>query len=102
MAGKVLWLQSIAVGAVVLMATGAGHAFDGNDVLKLKTTKRCRSCDLYAADLAGASLAGAELTGANLAGAYLVHADLTGAYLTAADLTAAELIDSFLTGATLT
>ena len=69
MAGKGLWLQSIVLGVVLLMATGAGYAFDGNDVLKVKTTKRCRSCDLYAADLAGANLAGADLNGANLAAA---------------------------------
>ena len=77
MAGKGLWLRSIALGAVVLMATGAGHAFDGNDVLKLKTTKRCRSCDLYAADLSGADLSGADLIGANLSGANLSGANLS-------------------------
>ena len=97
MAGRGLWLRSIVLGAVVLVATGAaGHAFDGNDVVKLKTTKRCRSCDLYAADLSGANLSGADLSGANLAGA-----DLSGANLAGADLTAAKLVDANLAGANL-
>jgi len=84
MARKGLWLRSIVLGAVVLMATGAGHTFDGNDVLKIKTTKRCRSCDLYAAELAGADLSGADLTAAKLVDAKLAGANLNSARLAAA------------------
>ena len=92
MAGRGLWLRSIVLGAVVLVATGAaGHAFDGNDVVKLKTTKRCRSCDLYAADLSGANLSGADLSGANLAGADLTAAKLVDANLAGANLDSARL-----------
>ena len=88
--------------ALLLMFAGVGYPFNGEHVEKLRTTNRCRNCDLAGADLRGANLAGADLSGANLAGAYIVHVDLTGTNLSGANLTGARLIDSNLNTARLT
>ena len=98
--------------ALLLMFAGVGYPFNGEHVEKLRTTNRCRNCDLAGADLQGANLAGADLvganlaganlSGANLAGAYIVHVDLTGTNLSGANLTGARLIDSNLNTARLT
>ena len=96
-AGRGLCLWEIIIGVVLFMALGLAHAFDGADVQKLKTTKRCRNCDLTAAELPGLNLAGADLSGANLTGA-----NLTGANLLDSNLAGADVKGAKLTGATWT
>jgi len=84
--------------ALFLILARAGYPFNGEDVERLRTTNRCRNCDLVGAHLPGANLSGADLSGANLSGAYLVHVDLAGADLSGANLSGAHLLDAKLSG----
>ncbi len=79
------------------------HAFDAQDLDKLRKTGNCEGCDLRAADLSGQNLLGANLRGAymhraNLRGAKLRNADLSNADLSSANLREADLRDAILTG----
>lgn len=86
-------------------------------ILTLKSTRACRSCNLSGVDLSSADLNGCILTSAVLVGtkfigadirncqmqnANLQGADLTGADLSAADLTGANMSNATLTNAILT
>jgi hypothetical protein len=86
--------------AAVLAAVAAnGHAFEAEDLEKLKETGRCIKFDLFGAKLSGANLPGVNLSGADLNGASLIGADLSGADLSGANLTGAVLHAANLDGA---
>jgi CHAT domain-containing protein/predicted negative regulator of RcsB-dependent stress response len=76
-------------------------AYDLDDVITLKETKRCVGCDLRRANLEGAILYRAKLEGANLEGANLERANLEGANLEGAHLEGAKLYRANLEGANL-
>jgi len=50
------------------------HAFEAEDLEKLKETGRCIKCDLFGAKLIGANLPGVNLSGADLNRASLIRA----------------------------
>jgi tetratricopeptide (TPR) repeat protein len=68
-------------------------------IRQLLSTKSCPGCDLSAAGLVFAQLAGANLSGANLVRANLSQSDLTGADLSQANLVGASLSGANLAGA---
>lgn len=70
-------------------------------IRQLLSTKSCPGCDLSAAGLVFAQLAGANLEGANLVRANLSQSDLTGANLSNANLVGASLSSANLSGANL-
>ncbi len=82
--------------AVLATVAANGHAFEAEDLEKLKETGRCIKCDLF-----GAKLIGADLSEANLEGANLIRANLSGADLNGANLVGAKPIGADLQGANL-
>jgi len=86
--------------AAVLAAVAAnGHAFEAEDLEKLKEKDRCIKCDLFGAKLIGGNLPGVNLSGADLNRASLIRADLSGADLSGANLTGAVLHSANFGGA---
>ena len=78
------------------MFASSASAFDPDDLLKLKDTGKCVTCDL-----GGADLSGADMGGTNLSGAKLISANLRGADLGGVDLGGANLSGAYMQGAAL-
>ncbi len=87
--------------AAVAAVAADAHAFEAEDLEKLKETGRCIKCDLFNAKLIGANLPGVNLSGADLNRASLIKADLSGADLSGANLSGANLAHADLSGADL-
>ena len=77
--------------AGLLAVTVNAHAFEKNDLDRLKATGSCERCDLNFAYMKQANLKGANLEKAKLREAELKETDLSGANLKRADLRRAEL-----------
>ena len=82
----------------LVVAAGAVHAADPDDLARLRATLACEECDLRRADLKQADLAGARLAGASLRIRSSRKRLLKGADLTGADLRRAELEKADLSG----
>ncbi len=67
--------------AGLLAVTVTAHAFEQNDLDKLKATGSCERCDLNFAYMKHASLKGSNLARANLTDAGLRLANISGANL---------------------
>ena len=76
-------------------------AFDSRHLEQLNATKKCQSCNLIRANLAGVNLANSDLNKASLIGADLSKTDLKGAIFNWAVLRMISLRGSDLTGAKL-
>ena len=63
------------------MGNQPSHAYEPNDLQRLKTTGSCQQCDL-----SGANLTNIRLTNANLKGANLTNTNLTNARIIDSDL----------------
>jgi uncharacterized protein YjbI with pentapeptide repeats len=63
------------------LTLGAAHAFNADDLARLKASGSCERCDLRGADLKGMDLAGANLTRASLRNSDLKDPNLSGADL---------------------
>ena len=87
--------------ALLAAEAATAHAFEAEDLEKLKETGRCIKCDLFGAELSGAKLPGVNLSGADLNRARLINVDLSGANLSGADLTWADLSGADLSQANL-
>lgn len=87
------WAWGVIFCLLLLVLAEAGYPFNGQDVQRLKTTNRCRNCDLAGADLRNGNFAGADLIGANLTGARLLDSSLNTARLNNARLSNAVWTD---------
>ena len=94
-------MRRVALVAAVLATTlfGTVHAFNQQDVDRLRATRNCAGCDLSGARLPGLAGARADFTNANLSGAFLYKANLSGASLTGAVLQGANLSSANLSNA---
>ena len=91
----------VLVAAVIGLTPMVSSAFVPEDLVQLKSEKKCPGCDLRGADLRGADLSESNLEGANLMGAKLEGANLTDATLEDASLEKADLHNANLHGASL-
>ena len=85
--------------ALLAAEAATSHAFEAEDLEKLKEKDRCIKCDLFGAKLIGGNLPGVNLSGADLNRASLIRADLSGADLSGANLTGAVLHSANFGGA---
>ena len=98
---KKMKLTLTALNVAATMFAAGVSAFDPDDLQKLMNNNACKSCDLSAANLAGADLALADLTGASLWLANLTDVSLYKADLTGADLGSAIVMDIILCNTTM-
>lgn len=84
---------------VLCSFVAAGSSANPDHVAAFRATKKCQSCDLKNAQLAGMQAQGADLINADLSDATLYGGSLRGADLTGAILDRTNLVMVDLTGA---
>jgi hypothetical protein len=103
-------MKRLAIAMLVVTTMGTvvpAMAHNPDHVKQLKETKKCKNCDLTAADLSnldleGADVSGSDLTAANLSNSSLLNASFEKAKLKGANLTGANLMGVKLKNADLT